>query len=77
MLFTKFIRVKVLNPNTQEESIKLRVVSSDNKEYDVLTDMPLEDIKTNRDSLLTKIIIKEGPYKPFAVFRLSEILEEF
>lgn len=75
--FVKFMKVRVINPNTQESSEKLRVVNSEGMEYDVLTDMPIEDIKANRDSLLEKVIIKNGSFKPFAVFRMSEILEEF
>ena len=77
MEFTKFRVVKVINPNTQEESTKLRAVTTDNKEFNILTDMPLDAIKADREALLAKIIIKEGPFGQFGVFRQSEILEEF
>lgn len=77
MEFTKFRVVKVINPNTQEESTKLRAVTVDGKEFNILTDMPLADIKEQRDTLLARIIIKEGQYGQFGVFRMSEILEEF
>jgi hypothetical protein len=77
MEFIKFRVVKVVNPNTQEESTKLRAVTVDNKEFNILTDMPLDAIKADRNALLAKIIIKEGPYGQFGVFRMSEVLEEF
>ncbi len=77
MKFTKFRVVRVINPNTKEESTKLRAVTEDGKEFNILTDMPLADIKEQRDTLLAKIIIKEGPFGQFGVFRMSEILEEF
>lgn len=75
--FTLFRVVKVVNPATGEESTKLRVVSSVGKEYNVLTDMPLETIKANKADLLTKIVIKDGQYGAYALFRKSEVLEEF
>jgi hypothetical protein len=77
MEFKNFRVVKVMNPSTKEESIKLRAVTTDNKEFNILTDMPLDAIKADRNALLAKIIIKEGPYGQFGVFRMSEILEEF
>jgi hypothetical protein len=75
--FTGFKMVQVTNPNTQEVSKKLRVVSSLGEEFDLLTDVTVEDIKADRATFLSKVIIKQGPFKPYALFRNSEVLEEF
>jgi len=75
--FTGFKMVQVTNPNTQEVSKKLRVVSSLGEEFDLLTDVSVDDIKADRAAFLGKVIIKQGPFKPYALFRNSEVLEEF
>ena len=75
--FTGFKMVQVTNPNTQEVSKKLRVVSSLGEEFDLLTDVSVADIKADRATFLSKVIIKQGPFKPYALFRNSEVWEEF
>ena len=75
--FTGFKMVQVTNPNTSEVSKKLRVVNSNSEEFDLLTDLTVEAIKADRANILAKIIIKQGPFRPFAVIRQSEVLEEF
>lgn len=77
MEFTKFIKVKVANPDTGETKEKIRVVSNQGREYDLLTELTQEEIVARRSEILSKIIIKDGPFKPFAVIRMSEVLEEF
>lgn len=77
MNFIGFLKVKVANPNTGEETEKLRVKADNGQEFDLLTDLSKEEIIAQRESLLKRVLIGKGPYKPYAYFRMSEILEEF
>lgn len=76
-MFTKFRKVERLNPTSGEFVQKLVVVSDDNQEYTLLTDMSVEAIKANRDSLLASVKVIETAYGKCAVFNNTKVLEEF
>ena len=76
-MFIKFKLVEVTNPNTGETKTKIRVVHKDGHEYTLLTDKSVEEMKSERETLLSQIVLREGEYGTYAVFSTAKTIEEF
>lgn len=75
--FIGFRKVKVTNPSTGVEKEKLQVIHKDGHSYSLLTDMSVEEIKKDRDTLLGRVILCEGEFGTYAMFTRAIILESF
>ena len=72
-----FQKVKVLNPTTNVEVEKLRVSFDNGKSITLLTDLTVEQIKADRDKLLSKVVVCEGEFGQYCLFTKAELLEAF
>ena len=77
MDFKAFRRVERLNPTTGEVIQKVVVVGDDNIEYSYLTNLSVDEIKANRDTLLASCRLIDTKYGKCAVSSSSTLLEEF
>lgn len=77
MKATSFRLVEATNPNTSEVVKKIKVMFDNAMSYNLLTDLTVEDIKKDRDTLLAKVELREGEFGKFAVISRVTILEEF
>lgn len=77
MIFQGFRKVEATNPNTGEVVQKIRVYDDEGFEYTLLTDRSAEDIKKNRDDVLSRLVKTETQYGTCVRERRSTVLEEF
>ena len=72
-----FTLVEATNPSTSEVVKKIKVKFDNAMSFNLVTDLTVEDIKKDRDTLLAKVELREGEFGKFAVISRVTILEEF
>jgi len=77
MKFTKFLKGTTTNPSTGEIVQRIRVVADNNQEFNLLTDLTVDEIKKDRDNYLSKVVIMQGEFGFYARFRSMIVEEEF
>ena len=72
-----FSLVEATNPNTGDVTKKIRVNFDNAFSCNLLTDLTVEDIKKDRDTILGKIEVRDGEFGKYAIISRVTVLEKF
>ena len=72
-----FSLVEATNPNTGDITKKIRVKFDNASSYNLLADLTVEEIKKDRDNILSKVELRDGEFGKYAVISRVTVLEQF
>ena len=72
-----FSLVEATNPKTGDITKKIRVKFDNASSYNLLTDLTVEEIKKDRDAILSKVELREGEFGKYAVISRVTVLKQF